>query len=183
MDNQTATITEQPALLPDKVNENTAIDKEESDSYGKFKTALELKNAYEKLEQEFTRKSQRLKELENQLNERRENDKWAEKVKALHQKYPVSKNLGEEITNYIKENKGLMEREDCLESALLQVLAKRYESERMGARVTRKADNVPHVISGGAVSVTPHAKPLTVKEANALATERLKKITSDPKGV
>lgn len=169
--------SEQTITIPDENINNSGVDKDNVDSFGKFKTALELKTAYEKLEQEFTRKSQKLKELEARIQEQSENDKWATKVKELHQKYPVSLSLGEEITNYIKENKGLIEKDNCLESALLHVLATKYE--RKDDRATRHpigADNIPPVISGGAVSVAPHVKPSTVKEANALASERLKQV-------
>lgn len=180
--------TEQTPVIPVQQEEVTPIegellptvsDKEEGDSYGKFKTALELKNAYEKLEQEFTRKSQKLKELEGKLAERAEDAKWTERVKAFQEAYPVSKALGAEITTYLKENKGLIRDENCLESALLHVLATKFEEKKSRSTqevgsTSQRTDNAPRVISSGAISVAPRREPTTVKEANALATERLK---------
>lgn len=166
-------LTEQPEVNPLTSTLEVELDKEDKGSYGKFKTAEELKTAYEKLEREFTRKSQKLKEMESKLLERVEEDKWAVKVRDLEQKFPVSRTLGEEITTYIKENKGLIEREDCLESALLHVLATKFQEN--GSSPTPR-DKAPRVIQGGSIVVTPPSKPLTVKEANALATERLKQV-------
>ena len=174
---------EQPTIVPESVTNEGTDDKNEVDSFGKFKTAQDLKSAYQKLEQEFTRKSQKLKELEGKLKEKEEDDKWARKVKDFQTKYPVSQSLGEEIAGYIKEN-GLISDEKCLEKALLNVLIQKYEGkvgntqvEKERAKPTPKPkDNVPHVISSGEVPVAPSPRPLTVKEANKLATERLKQI-------
>ncbi|MBO5773509.1 MAG: hypothetical protein J6R44_01615, partial [Clostridia bacterium] len=192
---------------PESVN-ICALDKESSDSFGKFKTAQELKTAYQNLEQEFTRKSQRLKEVERELEKgrsaQRETDKWTERVKELHAKYPCSQSLGEEITAYVKENKGLMEKENCLETALLHVLAMKFESQKNKGntpkaplenavisvekpqenkgntpaeilkRHARKRENMPLVLDGGEMTVAPRANVHTVKDASKLATERLK---------
>lgn len=183
---------EQPTVVPE-VAVPAGVDKDNVDSFGKFKTAQELKSAYEKLEQEFTRKSQKLKELEKALSEKKENDRWTEKVKELHAKYPCSQSLGEEITAYIKENKGLMERENCLENALLHVLSEKFEANSTAWNTPKdatqktsknvenvreyveKRENMPVVLDGGEMTVAPRGRILTVKDAGKLATERLKK--------
>ena len=202
-----STTSEQPDTIPENAN-ISALDKESSDSFGKFKTAQELKNAYRNLEQEFTRKSQRLKEVEQELEKsrsaKRENDKWTERVRELHAKYPCSQSLGEEITAYVKENKGLMEKDNCLETALLHVLAMKFESTKNNGntptaplenpqesvekpqakkattpaeilkRHAQKRENMPLVLDGGEMTVAPRAGVRTVKDAGKLATERLK---------
>ena len=179
--NQNITNPEQLTTIPAVVENDISptSDKEEGNSFGKFKTALELKTAYEKLEQEFTRKSQRLKELESQLSEKSEKEIWSERVSAFQKKYPVSLSLGEEIANTFKENKGLIASDNCLESALLQVLARKYEGERSRGDTRKVTDNIPFLKEGGAVSVATARPPQTVQEANALATERLKKLSEN----
>ncbi len=142
--NQSTTL-EQPDTTPENAN-ISALDKESSDSFGKFKTAQELKTAYQNLEQEFTRKSQRLKELEKELATKKENDKWTEKVKELHAKYPCSQSMGEEITAYLKKNKGLMQKDNCLETALLHVLAERFESKKSLGNTPKSTTNLSNIV-------------------------------------
>ena len=55
-------------------------DKEETASYGKFKSSDELLNAYNALEAEFTRRSQRIKELEGKLESGRIAEEWTNRL-------------------------------------------------------------------------------------------------------
>lgn len=135
-------------------------------TYGKFSSLDELKCAYDTLEADYQKSTSRVKELEEELNRGKENDRWQKKVKALTEKYPVSAMLGDEITAYVKEHQNLMKEENCLETALLNVLAKRAESYE------RKPS--PKTLSGGSMTILPQEKPKTLRDVRSLAIERLK---------
>ena len=166
-DNQNISSTEQPTAIPDEVEQNSnEVDKDEMDSFGKFKTAQELKTAYQNLEQEFTRKSQRLKELEKELATQKENDKWTEKVKELHAKYPCSQSMGEEITAYLKKNKGLMQKDNCLETALLHVLAERFESKKSLGNTPKSTTNLSNIVETPTQNVETPTKNVEVPTKN-----------------
>ncbi|MBO7156419.1 MAG: hypothetical protein J6V83_03335 [Clostridia bacterium] len=179
---------EQNAVVPAE-----ACDKEEpASSYGKFKTVEELKSAYNALEAEFTRRSQRIKELEGQLKAQANSDKWSNRVKNLNERYPISKELGKEITDYLNERKELLKEDNCLEQALLDVLANRYKPKEdssyqredvnpsqsaAAGRNEGSAEVYSKIISGGGhIPVVKTATPHTVGEANKLAAERLKNL-------
>lgn len=180
----------------------TAVgDNAEVTSYGKFKTAEELLNAYNSLESEFTRRSQRLKELENRQAERAETDKWEQKVSALTAKYPVARELQDEIAEELKSEGTRLEDDNCLEKALLGVLAKRYGSSVGGngkdaqsdyAVASEASENklsvdigsrkvvAPKVTkSSGEIPVAKYPRVTTVAEAKRLATEHLKKFKGE----
>lgn len=180
-----------------------AGDNGEVNSYGKFKTAEELLNAYNSLESEFTRRSQRLKELEGQLTERAETDKWTDKVNALTAKYPVARELQSEIAEELKSSDARLEDDNCLERALLGVLAKRYgrsvpsngnsegnakredappaeDSDKIIADFAVLAKQAPKVAkSAGEIPVAKYPRVTTVAEAKRLAAEHLKKIKGE----
>ncbi|MBQ8178581.1 MAG: hypothetical protein IJ033_05230 [Clostridia bacterium] len=87
------------------------------------------------------------------------------RTQALNQKYPVSITLKGEIEECLSKNKELLNLEDGLEKALLNVLASR-------------ADVVlPKTMVGGSALITSHPKPTTVKQAGqeALSYLRAKK--------
>ena len=91
-------VTEQSAINP--AAETNPGDKVKTDSFGKFSSGEELLKAYNSLEQEFTRRSQRLKELEGKLSQDLQGEAWERKLNRLHEKYPVSGALGREIGEY-----------------------------------------------------------------------------------
>lgn len=162
-------------------------DKVETRAYGKFNSGEELLAAYNSLEKEFTRRSQRIKELEKEISTQKVDDKWQEKVFALHNKYPISKELGSEIAEVLSSKKELIKDENCLEKALLIVLADgKYstpkdtqqetqiseESKRkiIGEYLDALTFNTPEVaLAGGEIPVILPRTPSTVKEAGALA--------------
>ena len=115
-------------------------------SLGKFKDVNALLNAYNSLQSEFTKRCQRIKELE------------AEKTAAVDKSFPTEKsdkteNQGSGITEEDKEN-----------------FLKGYLKEIMGAR------SKAIVMDGfGAGVKTPVNKPKTVEEAGVLAKEMLAK--------
>lgn len=127
----------------EKVNETETA---ASVSLGKFKDVNALLNAYNSLQSEFTKRCQRIKELE------------AEKSAAVDKNIPTEKSEETEnrvsgITDEDKEN-----------------FLKGYLKEIMGAR------SKAIVMDGFGTGVkTPVNKPRTVEEAGALAKEMLAK--------
>lgn len=178
----------------------TGGDKEETASYGKFKSSDELLNAYNALEAEFTRRSQRIKELEGKLESGRITEEWTNRLNELHDKYPVSRKLTKELGEYIKANESLIGDKDCLEKALLNVLATRSEfsatperaisakfkddehdirSELPEPALTARAAPPKIPVAYGNMPANPFRKPLSVAEAGLLAQEHFKKMKGE----
>lgn len=169
-------------------------DKNKENSFGKFKTKEALIEAYNSLEAEFTRRSQKIKELENGADKERgqQDDKWAVKVRELTEKYPVAKGLGEEIGEYLKGQKELLKEENCLETALLNVLAKGYQTSAVSKKAapvrTESLDkeNILNYLSAlrtevpavappvGEIPAVLPLRPKTISEAGELAVKLLK---------
>jgi hypothetical protein len=195
---------EQISSVPETPEANAAIvkDKTEGTSYGKFKTKEGLLEAYNALESEFTRRCQRIKELETQLSNRSNDEKWSKKVGELTEKYPVAKEMTAEIGEYIANNKDLLENEDCLEKALLAVLAARYSIMAKGNRTNNAAEEkhsppqdaklslkqkaeavfksdavplpVPEILpQGGELPAAPRVRPKDLREAGEMARKLL----------
>jgi len=167
----------------------------DSASYGKFKSAEELLKAYNSLEQEFTKRSQRLKEMEKKSEK---SEAWEKKVNTFIEKYPIASELTEELGKVIAE-KNNFEEENCLESALLSVLTQKYKSpaeqakdEKVIQEILNNSDVKEKIISdykknfditlpkplpkGGEIPVNPPVRPATIYEAGKAALELLKEI-------
>lgn len=126
--------TVQTSISPaeNKVNE---IIREEEDSFGKFKTKEALIEAYNKLEAEFTKRCQLIKELEKEVQAFKENerlkispvplykrDNWREELEKFRTEFPIAERFGKEIGYIITNNAELAVSPNCLERALLNVL-------------------------------------------------------------
>ncbi|HHT83077.1 MAG: hypothetical protein ACOYEC_05980 [Christensenellales bacterium] len=170
-------------------------DKDSKASYGKFNRLEDLVNAYNSLEAEFTKRSQRLKELEEkQLADNR----WETKVNEFMEKYPVAAELTAEIAQEIKD-KDLISSENCLEKALLSVLTARYKPPSEQAKDEKVKEEVlkddkikdriindylsalNHILpktlpKGGELPVKAPAKPANIYEAGKAALDMLKEI-------
>lgn len=170
-------------------------DKTDGGFFGKFRTKEQLVEAYNSLEAEFTRRSQRIKELETAAAQNKEEEKWAKRVAELTEKYPAAKELTAEIGEYIAEKKELIEDEGCLEKALLAVLSVKFggkaepekaavkplatlrERAESAYKQTDEALLVPYVLPpGGELPTAPRIKPQSVKEAGDLARKLLKEV-------
>lgn len=114
---------------------------------GKFKDVKTLYKAYSELEAEFTRRSQRLRELENGNKER---------IKPDEEK-PAPSPSDEDIINAVKQNARVR---DAVIGEYLKEVA--------------KSKSVPLAVSGGGVAA-PRILPKSVKEAGKLAQEFLNK--------
>ncbi len=121
---------------------------EAEESFGKFKTKEQLISAYNSLEAEFTRRSQRIKELEATVNKHSVVEKWEQRVDELAKKYPIAKTMSDELMGYLKEHKELMQAENCLETALLHTLANKHMSGSKVAVAKTSTD------SGDAVKIS-----------------------------
>lgn len=160
---------------------------------GKFKNPEELLKAYEELEKEFTKKSQRLKELEASLRPYESEEEWREAADKFFEKTPSAKALAKEIAGEIALDPTLKQGRDCFDKALVRVLAKVCKTpEQLMADGQFLKDYVlksqevreavidgylqgianalpPHTLSGGGQSLAaPTAKPHTVREAGSM---------------
>ena len=166
--------------------------------YGKFKDAESLLKAYESLEAEFTRRSQKLKTIEGELKSRFREEKTVEKAegkiddgKDFLGRYPKSSQFAKEIESELSG--GLQKREEAyikiLERKLGDAISKPVE--KVGDNLTFSKDFSAIVIkdylkkimqekpksqifSGVSLSVPP-LKPTTVAEASALAKNYIKR--------
>ena len=123
------------ATVAEANNEDFSVNNEEG-SLGKFKNANSLLKAYEDLEKEFTRKSQKLSELEKSIQTDNvekstpsyAKEDWQEKTKEFLEKNSEAKNFAEEISKVLFEDKDLACLPNSLELAYAKVLASKYKS-------------------------------------------------------
>lgn len=170
-------------------------DKQEKASYGKFNKLEDLMNAYNSLESEFTRRSQRLKELENAS---KSENRWEQKLQSLYEKYPVAAKFTDEIGEEIAKSDSIQD-EDCLEKALLSVLCAKVKpiedqakDERVISEVLKSDDLKEKIIAeyrqklnvnlpksfpkGGEIPVKAPARPGNIGDAGQIALQMLKEI-------
>lgn len=145
-DNQT-----QKKNLPDTADTATAEGKNAATDLGKFKDVQALMDAYTALEAEFTRRSQRLKELENATREPVP-PQDAENGQALPQ--AQTKTDGGEVVGTAVQP----EISDEMKNAIIE----EYLSDVLSRR------SVPFVTGGSVVAATRRT-PKNLKEAGALA--------------
>ncbi len=119
-------------------------DKEQTNSFGKFKSAEELLKAYNSLEGEFTKRSQRLKELEAK---KEDTQTWETKVEEFVKEYPITNEYVDEVIEVIKEEDSIG-KNNGLEKALLKVLSGKVKTvDQMvnDSEVIKKAVNVSQI--------------------------------------
>ena len=183
------------AAEAERVVGETVINK---NPYGKFKDAESLLKAYESLESEFTRRSQRLKAIEGELEDRFQKEKTVDKVegkidekKDFLGRYPNSSQFEKEIESelscglqkreeaYIKilerklndaKNKPIekSEKDDQIGKDFSAIVIKEYLKKIMQEKPKSK------VLCGVSISVPP-LKPTTVAEASALAKNYIRR--------
>ncbi|MDE5600978.1 MAG: hypothetical protein K2J16_00585 [Clostridia bacterium] len=207
-----------------QTNTQTNVENDEINkcNLGKFKNPQELLRAYGELEREFTRRSQRLKELEKgKLSNGEPNDKqsngessdgeqlsdtqsdgiqpmmsdeeWKSAVDKFFTEIPAAKAFAKDIANMLIANPQMREDRNCLNSALVAVLADKFRtpeqllndgqflndyvlcSEKVrNAVISQYLDDVrrgmpPHTMrEGGLQCVAPKVKPRTVEEAGIM---------------
>ena len=132
---------EQAALTPqtEQAEAPAAVqDNAQTASVGKFANSDELLKAYTRLEAEFTKKCQQLKEAERRSEAPQptvaeesaplyEKEEWEDRVAEFLGKYPIAEEYATEISSVLKEEPDLAKRDNCLEIALGKALAKNYK--------------------------------------------------------
>ena len=173
----------------------TEIEGEEQSKPKKFKSVEELEKAYESLEKEFTRRSQRLAKLEKEMKQDKvETDaEWKAKVDKFFSENPSAKPFAKQMSDEIIRDNTLRSRSDCLETALTRVLLEAYRAPKdlatdedflkehiLGSDFVKKAviegymkdlreGKPPVLISArGQNTVAPRSKPKTIEEAGKM---------------
>ena len=171
------------------------IEGEEQSKPKKFKSVEELEKAYESLEKEFTRRSQRLAKLEKEMKQDKvETDaEWKAKVDKFFSENPSAKPFAKQMSDQIIRDNTLRMRSDCLEIALTRVLLEAYRAPKdlatdedflkehiLGSDFVKKAviegymkdlreGKPPVLISArGQNTVAPRSKPKTIEEAGKM---------------
>ncbi len=118
-----------------EVNENGSV--ESGSPYGKFNNANDLLNAYNNLQSEFTRKCQRLSELEKQevsdnvsVEDAPQYTKadWQEQISEFLKSHPNAQNYAKDIAQMLYSDKTLACNPSSLELAYGRILAREYKS-------------------------------------------------------
>ena len=173
----------------------TEIEGEEQSKPKKFKSVEELERAYESLEKEFTRRSQRLAKLEKEMKQDKvETDaEWKAKVDKFFSENPSAKPFAKQMSDQIIRDNTLRMRSDCLETALTRALLEEYRAPKdlatdedflkehiLGSDFVKKAviegymkdlreGKPPVLISArGQNTVAPRSKPKTIEEAGKM---------------
>ena len=169
-------------------------DKNTENSYGKFKTADELLKAYNALESEFIKRSQKLKEYEKKA----EGKSFYESARDLARKYPIAEKYAEEIANEVASAE--TQEKTNLEEALIKVLSSKIKTpdqmakdETVIGKVLSDENNRDYIIKGyldqingqnapvvmpdgGEMPMVKPYKPSSIKEAGELAKMIIKKL-------
>ena len=126
-------------------NENLgATTSQEGSQLGKFKTADDLLKAYNNLQAEFTRKCQKLSEIQKQITEKDdikplkkeievlspefEKEDWRSKVAVFLTENDKAKEFSREISNEILKDPELQSNPNMLDIAWARVISKNYKS-------------------------------------------------------
>lgn len=172
-------------------------DKKERSEYGKFKNPQELMRAYKELEKEFTRRSQRLAELESGATKQSEaysdEGEWRIAVDKFFEQTPSARAFAKDIANEIISHPELKQDKNCLDAALTRVLLNKFRTpeQLMGdgeflknyvfaseqvrdAVISQYLDGLrrgqpPFVMTDGGVQcVAPKSKPKSIQEAGVM---------------
>ena len=175
--------------------ESQTIEKETDKPSSKFKSVEELEKAYNSLEKEFTKRCQKLSQLEKEMKVMKTEtpEQWKAKVDKFFGETPDAKAFAKEMAEVISNDTSLRSRADCLEVALSRVLMKKYRSPKdlatdeeflkehiLGSDFVKKAvidrymkdlrDGKPPVLMSraGQNTVAPRNKPKTIADAGKL---------------
>lgn len=129
-DNKTPDVEVEKDLQDDKQDstENEGENKEQKQNFGKFKNPSELYKAYCELEREFTKRSQKLKQLESEQCGFASEEQWREAVDKFFNETPSAKSFAREIACKIMEEPQLKNDRNCLSVALTRVLLDKFKS-------------------------------------------------------
>ena len=179
-----------PEVAQSDAQEDVKQNDQNEGMYGKFKNPEELLKAYTELEREFTRRSQRLKELEKGTRPYESEEEWKDAADKFFEKTPSAKAFAKEMACEIAADPTLKQGRDCFEKALVRVMAKTYRTPEqlmadgqflkeyvLGSEEVKRAviegylkgiagTQPPMTLpSGGQSAAAPARRPRTVKEA------------------
>lgn len=178
---------------------NTANESLKSLLLGKFEKVEDLEKAYTNLESEFTKKSQRLKELEAKAvtvadeNPFYQRENWQESVHNFMKANPQAREYKSEIANVIFSDETVANSKDCLSLAWAKVISQNNsldgditQNKNLMEKILNNSEIKERIINeylksinapktpftldkGGEISVTPPSKPRTLEDAKRLA--------------
>ena len=123
---------EQPKSESDEQKEVVASQSNEGSSLGKFKDQESLLEAYNNLQAEFTRKCQKLSQLEKDMSAQKQpvymEENWQQKVSDFLSSHAEAKQFASEISQKIIENPSLYSGENALNLAWADIISKKYVS-------------------------------------------------------
>ena len=111
-----------------------------NNKYGKFKDEQALYEAYLKLEAEFTKKCQQLKEYEQNASDNKvaedntttlplyQREDWQDKIAEFISIYPLARRYAGKIGKILLDEPSLATNEEGLSLALLKILAQEYKT-------------------------------------------------------
>ena len=118
-----------------KNDESTPSSNQNGSQLGKFKDAESLLSAYNSLQAEFTRKCQKLSELENKQQKEEEKastpvylkENWQDKVSSFLSNNQGAKKFASEISQEILTNPSLKNEENALDIAWAKIVSKKFK--------------------------------------------------------
>lgn len=128
LDVQTSPVVENTRVESAVEGDTSCVDS----TFGKFKDAKALREAYDNLQSEFTRKCQRLSELERKDNTREDlvpeygTEHWREQLSTFLDNNPEAKNYASQIGQILIEDKVLASSPHSLDLAWYQVMKNNY---------------------------------------------------------
>ena len=186
-------------------NRNTESTVEMADkgsiNLGKFKDAESLLKAYNSLQTEFTKKSQRLSELENSKSEFNRDEKINKAIEELTQNHSIAQKFGKEIKSALQsvdtDNYSAIVKDELIknlathyktadeyiadEQFLMQYvytnptirenIIRDYLANLTNASPVKVASNI-----SSSIPISPPNIPATIKEAGSLAKNIIKQI-------
>ena len=114
-----------------KIDDSTTSSNNDGSQLGKFKDAQSLLFAYNNLQAEFTKKCQRLSELEKQNSKETavfEVEDWQNQVSNFVNSHKDAKRFAKEISQEILSNPSLQTNKDALEIAWAKVISQNYKN-------------------------------------------------------
>lgn len=169
---------------------------EKKSEYGKFRNPEELLRAYGELEREFTRRSQKLAELEKTGQRTQyspDEEEWKAAVDGFFDALPSARGFAKEIAAELIAHPELKQDSNCLNNALTRVLLSKWKSPRelitdgqFLKEYVLSSDSVKQAVineylqnlregkpplalrGGGQALVTPMSKPKSIEEAGKL---------------
>ncbi len=184
-------------VVPNEQNKDVASNDEQNDSkqkqsFGKFKTPEQLLKAYEELEKEFTRRSQKLAQYESGKSEMSD-EEWKNQVDKFFDTTPSARAFARDIAKEIVAHPELKQDKNCLSVALTRVLASKFRTPEqlmqdgqflteyvLSSKQVKDMVIADYINSlqkgkppislgmGGLQCVAPNIKPKSIQEAGAM---------------